>query len=107
MVEWMYRSTFVLISELVGGEWSASLPGRLTPREKVPGILWIAGWVNPSAGLNDVKKTKSLTLPGLELRTLRSSVAILTTLSPMMVDSQAIIDFLVKKERRLAPKRRE
>jgi len=26
------------------GEWSASLPGRFTPRERNPGTLWIRGW---------------------------------------------------------------
>jgi hypothetical protein len=31
---------------------------------------WIGGWVDPSAGLDDVKKRKFLTLLGHELRTL-------------------------------------
>jgi hypothetical protein len=60
----MYRSIF-LTSALVGGEWSASRPGRFTP-----GTHWIGGWVDPRAGLEDVEKRKFLTLSGLELRPL-------------------------------------
>jgi hypothetical protein len=36
MGEWMYRATFLLTSALVGGEWSASLPGRFTSVGKSP-----------------------------------------------------------------------
>jgi hypothetical protein len=57
---WMH---IFLTSALVGVEWSASRPCRLTP-----GNHWI-GWVDPRAGL-DVEKRKFLTLPGLELRPL-------------------------------------
>jgi hypothetical protein len=38
-----------LTSELDGGEWSASHPGRLTP-----GTLWIRRWVGSRAGLDAV-----------------------------------------------------
>jgi hypothetical protein len=31
---------------VVGGECSDSRPGRFTPRERVPGIHWIGGWVD-------------------------------------------------------------
>jgi hypothetical protein len=34
------------------------------------GIPWIGGWMDPSAGLDDVEKRKFLTLTGLELRPL-------------------------------------
>jgi hypothetical protein len=50
-----------LTSALVGGEWSASLPGRFAP-----GTHWIGSLVDPGAGLDDVEKT----LPRLELRSL-------------------------------------
>jgi hypothetical protein len=30
------------------------------------GIHWIGGWVDPRAGLNDVKKRRISPLPGLE-----------------------------------------
>jgi len=30
---------------LDGGEWSASRPGRFTPKERTPGTHWIGGWV--------------------------------------------------------------
>jgi hypothetical protein len=43
------------ISALAGGEWSAS-----PPEKEPPGTHWITG-------LDDVKKRKLLTLPGLEL----------------------------------------
>jgi hypothetical protein len=41
-----------------GGEWSASLPGRLTPRERTPATHWIGGWVDPRAVLDAVVKRK-------------------------------------------------
>jgi hypothetical protein len=59
-----------LTSALAGGEWSASLPGRFTPRERAPDTQWIGGWVGPRVGQDDVEKKKFLTLPGLELRPL-------------------------------------
>jgi hypothetical protein len=59
-----------LTSALVGGEWSVSCPGRLTPGEKAPGTHWIGGWVDPRVGLDDVEKWIFFTLPGLELRSL-------------------------------------
>jgi hypothetical protein len=52
------------------GEWSASRPGHFTPGERAPSTLWKGGWVDPRTGLDDVEKTKFLTLPGLELRPL-------------------------------------
>jgi hypothetical protein len=52
-----------LTSPLVGGEWSASRPGSFTPGKWGPGT----DWMDPRAGLDDVKKIKFLTLPGLEL----------------------------------------
>jgi hypothetical protein len=59
-----------LTSALVGGEWLASRPGRVTPGKTAPGTHWIGGWVDPRAGLDDVGKRKSLTLPVLEFRPL-------------------------------------
>jgi hypothetical protein len=52
-----------LTSALVGGEWSASRPGRFIPGERTPGTHWIGGWVDTRAGLDDVKKRKFFTLP--------------------------------------------
>jgi hypothetical protein len=40
----MSISTNPLTSALDGGEWSASRPGRFTPRERAPIIHWIGGW---------------------------------------------------------------
>jgi hypothetical protein len=53
---------------LAGGEWLSSRPGRFTPHERASGTHWIGGCVDPRAGLHDVEKRKSLTLPGLELQ---------------------------------------
>jgi hypothetical protein len=47
-----------VISALDGGEWSASRPGRFTPREVAPGTHWIGGWVGPRALLDEVVKRK-------------------------------------------------
>jgi hypothetical protein len=56
-------SHIFLTSALVGGEWSTSRLGRYTPGERAPGTLWIGGWVDLRAGLNDLEKTKFLTPP--------------------------------------------
>jgi hypothetical protein len=58
MEEWRYSSTHSSISALDGGEWSASPPGRITPKERAPGTHWIGGWVGPIAVLVAVVKRK-------------------------------------------------
>jgi hypothetical protein len=45
-------------SALDGGEWSASSPGRFSPRERATGTHWIGGWVGPRAVLDAVVKRK-------------------------------------------------
>jgi hypothetical protein len=55
---------------IVGGEWSASRPGRFTPRKRTPGTYCRGGWVEPRTRLDDVEKRKFVTLPELELRLL-------------------------------------
>jgi hypothetical protein len=57
-----------LASTVARGEWSASLPGRFTPREEALSTHWIGGRVGPTAGLDKLKKWKFLPQPGLELR---------------------------------------
>jgi hypothetical protein len=47
-----------LTSALGGGEWSASHPGRFTPREIAPGTYWIGSWVGSRDGLDAVVKRK-------------------------------------------------
>jgi hypothetical protein len=66
----MYKFIFFSTPALAGGEWAASRSDRFTPKEGVPDIHWIGGWVDPRAGLDDVEKRKFLILPGLELRPL-------------------------------------
>jgi hypothetical protein len=61
-------SHIFLTSAVVGGEGSASRPGRFTPAERAPCSQWIGGWIGPRASLDDGEKSKFLTLPGLELR---------------------------------------
>jgi hypothetical protein len=56
--EWRYSFTHSLTSDLDGGEWSASRPGRFTPREIAPVTHWIGGWVGPRAVLDAVMKRK-------------------------------------------------
>jgi hypothetical protein len=58
MQRWCTGGVHSLTSALDGGEWSASLPVRFTPRERNPGTHWIGGWVDPRAGLNMVAKGK-------------------------------------------------
>jgi hypothetical protein len=52
---WIYS---FLTSALVGGEWSASRPGRFTPGDRAPGTHWIGDWMGPRAGPDDVEKRK-------------------------------------------------
>jgi hypothetical protein len=59
-----------LISALAGGEWSASCPCYFNPGERAPGTHWMG----PRAGLDNMEKRKSLTLPELELQPLGSPV---------------------------------
>jgi hypothetical protein len=56
--EWTYSSTHSVTSALDGGEWSASRPGRFTPRERAPGTHWIGGWVGSRAVVDAVMKRK-------------------------------------------------
>jgi hypothetical protein len=44
------------IAALDGGQWSASRPGRFTPRKRAPSIHWIGGRVGPRAVLDAVVK---------------------------------------------------
>jgi hypothetical protein len=64
------QSYVFLTSTLVGDEFSASLPGRFTSKERALCTNWIGSWVGPRADLDDMKKRKSLILSGLELRSL-------------------------------------
>jgi hypothetical protein len=43
-------------------------PCPLYPGERAPDTHWIGGWVDPTAGLDDLEKRKFLTLLGLELQ---------------------------------------
>jgi hypothetical protein len=45
-----------LIVALVGGEWSASRPGRFNPGERADHNHWKGGCVSPRAGLDDMSK---------------------------------------------------
>jgi len=47
-----------LTSALDYGEWSASRPGRFTPRERAPGTQWTGSWVGSRVGLDAVAKVK-------------------------------------------------
>jgi hypothetical protein len=53
---------------LDGREWSASRPGRFTPRERAPCTPWLGSWVGPRAGLDTVSKRK-ITSPRRESKT--------------------------------------
>jgi hypothetical protein len=57
----MYNSIHSLTSALDGGDWSASRPGRFTPRERAPDNHWIGGWLGTRAILDAVVKRK---IPG-------------------------------------------
>jgi len=59
-----YSSTHSLTSALDGGKWSASRPGRFTPKEKAPGTHWIGDNVL-STVLVTYKKVKRKAIPVL------------------------------------------
>jgi hypothetical protein len=45
-----------LTTALVGGEWSASLPGRFTPEERAPRYGLDKRLDGPRAGLDDMER---------------------------------------------------
>jgi hypothetical protein len=47
-----------LTSTLVGGEWTASRPGRFTPEERAHDIHSVGGCVDHRNGLDDVERRK-------------------------------------------------
>jgi hypothetical protein len=49
-----------LMSALDRGEWLASRPSRLTPREISPGIRWTESWMGLRVGLDAVEERKIL-----------------------------------------------
>jgi hypothetical protein len=55
---WGVQLHTFLTSALDGSEWSASRPGRFTPRERAPGIHWIGDWVGTRAVLDAVVNRK-------------------------------------------------
>jgi hypothetical protein len=58
-----------LTSALDGCEWSASLPGRFTPRGRAPSTHWIGGWGGPqSRSGHGVEEKNSQPLPRIEPR---------------------------------------
>jgi hypothetical protein len=58
MGERKHSSIHSLTSALDGGEWSASRPGRFTPRQRDPGTHWMGEWVGPRAVLDAMVKKK-------------------------------------------------
>jgi hypothetical protein len=64
------QTNVFLTSALVGAEWLTSRPGRFTHAEIRPGNHCTGSWVGPRASLDNIKKGKFLTLPGLELQPL-------------------------------------
>jgi hypothetical protein len=52
--------TYGGVDALAGGEWSTSRSGRFALGEKARRTHWIAGWVDPRAGVDDVEKILDL-----------------------------------------------
>jgi hypothetical protein len=69
--EGMYSSTNSLTSALDGVEWSASRPGRFTPRERATGTHWIGGC--HETGTELYSKTAHSTKTGTWHKTHRAS----------------------------------
>jgi hypothetical protein len=62
--ERMYSSYSFLTSALDGGEWSASRPGSVFPRERAVGTHCTGGWVGLRAGLDTEDRGKSFASSG-------------------------------------------
>jgi hypothetical protein len=78
-----------LTSAVAGGEWSASCPGRFNPGERSHAAHWIGGWVDPRAGLDNMKKRKLLIVPGLEIRPLgRPALPLLLITASVQLESK-------------------
>jgi len=52
-----------LISELDGGEWSASHSDCFTAEERVPGTHWIGRWVGPRASVDTAVAKRQIPSP--------------------------------------------
>jgi hypothetical protein len=72
-----------LTTALVGGEWSASGPGRFAPRRRAPGTHWTRGWMGPGAGVDAVEK-RQIYFPCRESNPTIQPVAIPTELSRLI-----------------------
>ena len=74
---------------IYGCVWSASRPGRFTPRERAPIMHWIGSWVGPTEGLPLWRGEEFLDPVGNRTVILRSSrsshVTILTELSRIQI----------------------
>jgi hypothetical protein len=68
--EWMYRSTLSWTRHYFEVSGQLHAPPVIPPRKEPPTPYWVGGWIGPSAGLDDLKKRKFLTLLGLELQPL-------------------------------------
>jgi hypothetical protein len=84
-----------LTSELDGGEWSDSRPGRFIPRERTPGTHWIGGWVGPKAVPDAVLK-RNLTVLNFKLHLFIVQKALSSNYLDLCLDliSQAILDHI-------------
>jgi hypothetical protein len=76
-----------LTSALDGSEWSASRPGRLTPRERPRVTHWIGGWVDLRTSLDLVVEEKdSQPLPGLETPIIQPVAQCYTTVLSLLLN---------------------
>jgi hypothetical protein len=74
----VYIHIFLTLA-LVGGERSASRPGRFTPGETAPCTYWIGVWAGPRTGLVAVKKRKIAhvrnRIPGVQPVTIQTELS--------------------------------
>jgi hypothetical protein len=80
-----------LTSTLDGGEWSASLPCRFSPKERHPAAHWIGGPVGPSVCVDVVERREYVALPRREL----GPCSVLSTTIPTLRSLIYVTYFLI------------
>jgi hypothetical protein len=73
----------ILTSEVDGGEWSASRPGRFTRGKRDPGTYWIGGWVGPRTSVDTAVAKRKVACLCRESNPGRSARGLITVLTEL------------------------
>jgi hypothetical protein len=96
--QWRYSSTHSLTSALDGGEWSASHPGRFTPKEAAPdNPLDRLGGPKSRSG-HGGEEENSQTMPGLEHPIIQPVAQRYITELSRLLDGRILLKCILKRQ---------